>query len=156
MASSSSSPSSTSVVPTFLVFRGDDTQYTFIHHLYAALVQKGKTVSINYEWLGSRYPVSPDLLKVIEESKIAVVIFSKSYAEYFWCLDELAKIMECQERMGQKVLPDFYYVDISTKASMFDLSGLCFSETVNKSVTRSGRNLSSFGDGYLHLTSLMP
>lgn len=36
-----------------------------------------------------------------------------------WCLDELAKIMECQDRMGQRVLPVFYHVDVQGQKGNF-------------------------------------
>ena len=50
-------------------------------------------------------------MKTIEESRISIVVFSKDYAQSKWCLDELAKIMECREEMEQIVLPVFYHVD---------------------------------------------
>ncbi|GJW31130.1 TMV resistance protein N-like protein [Tanacetum coccineum] len=120
MASSSSS-SSSSVVPTrrsgwtydvFLSFRGEDS---FIDHLYAALVQNGISTfkQDDHDMLGGGKPISPEILKAIEESKFSVVVLTKNYANSAWCLEELAKIMECHDRMGQKVLPVFYHVDPS-------------------------------------------
>ncbi|XP_059639503.1 disease resistance protein TAO1-like [Cornus florida] len=35
---------------------------------------------------------------------------SKNYASSRWCLDELVKILECEETMGQAVIPVFYDV----------------------------------------------
>ena len=43
----------------------------------------------------------------------AIVILSKNYASSTWCLDELAKILECEKKMGQIVLPIFYDMDPS-------------------------------------------
>nr|GEZ54261.1 Toll/interleukin-1 receptor (TIR) domain-containing protein [Tanacetum cinerariifolium] len=39
--------------------------------------------------------VGPALLKAIEESRHAVIIFSKNYAGSSWCLEELLHIMKC-------------------------------------------------------------
>ncbi|RXH89354.1 hypothetical protein DVH24_031711, partial [Malus domestica] len=62
----------------------------------------------------------------IEESRIAVVVFSKRYAESRWCLRELLKIMRCREvQKGKIVHPIFYNVDPSQvrkqNAADFDL-----------------------------------
>ena len=45
------------------------------------------------------------LFEAIEESQIAIIIFSKSYASSKWCLDELAKINKCREEMRLEVFP---------------------------------------------------
>ena len=52
-------------------------------------------------------------MKAIETSRMAVVVFSKSYATSDRCLDELAKIMECNRVLNQRVLPIFYDVSPS-------------------------------------------
>jgi hypothetical protein len=46
-------------------------------------------------------------------STIAVIVFSENYVASRWCLNELAKIMECKRRSQQIVLPIFYHVDPS-------------------------------------------
>ncbi|XP_071724841.1 TMV resistance protein N-like [Rutidosis leptorrhynchoides] len=51
------------------------------------------------------------LMKAIEESCIAIVVYSKNYASSRWCLKELVKIMECKEQKNLTVLPMFYKVD---------------------------------------------
>ncbi|XP_039174328.1 disease resistance protein RPV1 [Eucalyptus grandis] len=50
-------------------------------------------------------------MKAIEESCIAIIVFSEDYASSRWCLEELAKIIECKEQKNLIVLPVFYKVD---------------------------------------------
>jgi len=54
--------------------------------------------------------IQTKLMKAIESSRIAVVVFSRNFATSEWWLDELVKIMECKSQLGQKVLPVFYNV----------------------------------------------
>ncbi|KAJ9542624.1 hypothetical protein OSB04_029130 [Centaurea solstitialis] len=98
MASSSSSlPTQRWTYDVFLSFRGEDTRMNFVDHLYAALVQKGIHTFKDDEMLQRGKLISSELLKAIEESRFAVVVFSENYANSSWCLDELSKIMECRE-----------------------------------------------------------
>ena len=57
--------------------------------------------------------ISPLLLNAIEESRVSIIIFSDNYVFSGWCLDELAKIIECVKVMGHKALLVFYNVDPS-------------------------------------------
>ncbi|KAJ9542577.1 hypothetical protein OSB04_029083 [Centaurea solstitialis] len=82
--------------------RGEDTRNNFVDHLHTSLVQKGIRVFKDDEMLRRGKRSSSELLKAIEESRFAVVVFSENYTISSWCLDELAKIMDCQDRMGQK------------------------------------------------------
>ena len=52
-------------------------------------------------------------MKVIEESKYAIIFLSTNHASSRWCLIELAKIIECIEETKLTVLPIFYHVDPS-------------------------------------------
>ncbi|XP_075651922.1 uncharacterized protein LOC142622358 [Castanea sativa] len=115
---SSSFPSSSSSFArrkyeVFLSFRGKDTRYKFMGHLYEALIQKGIFTFKDDEKLERGKPISLDLLKAIEESRFAVVILSENYASSTWCLDELAKIICCKNKTGMTVLPVFHYVEPS-------------------------------------------
>ncbi|PHT73702.1 hypothetical protein T459_24487, partial [Capsicum annuum] len=98
----------------FLSFRGEDVRKTFVDHLYVALQLKGINTFKDDEKLEKGKFISPDLMKAIEESRIALIVLSKNYANSMWCLDELTKIMECNKQKGQIVLPVFYDVDPST------------------------------------------
>ena len=110
------SSSSTSVIPwnhdVFLSFRGEDTRYKFTDHLYVALVNKGIR-TFRDDKLKRGEEIAPELLKVIEESRLSIVVFSENYANSRWCLDELVKIMECRQKIRQRVVPIFYHVDPS-------------------------------------------
>ncbi|XP_052195825.1 TMV resistance protein N-like isoform X1 [Diospyros lotus] len=97
----------------FLSFRGEDTRNGFVDHLYSALHQKVIFTFKDDLKLERGESISPALLKAIEESKFAVVVFSKNYASSKWCLEELVKILECQKTRGLTILPVFYKVDPS-------------------------------------------
>ncbi|KAK3430999.1 hypothetical protein EUGRSUZ_E02229 [Eucalyptus grandis] len=108
MASSSKPKSNYEV---FLSFRGTDLRNTFLGHLYKALHHNGIYTFVDSEELRKGDQTLPMLMKAIEESFVAIIIFSKDYASSRWCLEELMKIMECKEQKDLTVLPVFYKVD---------------------------------------------
>ncbi|KAK3411264.1 hypothetical protein EUGRSUZ_I00026, partial [Eucalyptus grandis] len=82
----------------FLSFRGVELRRNFVGHLYQALIRNGIHT----------FRDSEELKK---ESCIAIIVFSKDYAASRWCLEEVAKIMECKEQGNLTVLPVFNKVD---------------------------------------------
>ena len=110
---SSSSSSRRWIYDVFLSFRGMDTRNNFTDHLYAALQRSGIFTFRDNERLERGKSISPELLKSIEESRISIVILSKNYASSTWCLDKIAKIIQCMKVIGMTVLPIFYDVDPS-------------------------------------------
>ena len=112
-SSSSSSSFKGGKYDVFLSFRGEDTRKKFTDHLYTALKQKGISTFKDDEKLKHGTPIAPELLKAIEESRIAVIILSRDYASSKWCLNELTKIIECMEKTELIVLPVFHHVDPS-------------------------------------------
>ncbi|XP_048433800.1 disease resistance protein RPV1-like isoform X2 [Pyrus x bretschneideri] len=112
-SSSSSQRSNRWKYEVFLSFRGDDTRTTFTDHLFIALRNAGiKTFIDNQLTRGDN--IQSELDQEIEGSRIAVIIFSKRYAESRWCLRELSKIMRClKDQEGKIVCPIFYDVDPS-------------------------------------------
>ena len=112
--SSSSSPSSKPQpkYEVFLSFRGEDTRNTFRDHLCHALDKKGIITFKDDEDLAMGDSISAELFDAIEKSGMAVIIVSKNYASSSWCLEEIAKIVECM-KSGLKVLPIFYHVEPS-------------------------------------------
>ncbi|KAK3416259.1 hypothetical protein EUGRSUZ_H01705 [Eucalyptus grandis] len=95
----------------FLSFRGTDIRKSFLSHLYAALDQKGFYTYVDSEELQKGDCIKPVLMKAIEDSRIAIIIFSENYASSRWCLEEVAKIMECKKQRDLTVFPVFYKVD---------------------------------------------
>ncbi|XP_052191346.1 disease resistance protein RPV1-like isoform X5 [Diospyros lotus] len=108
-----SSGSSSWKYDVFLSFRGVDTRNSFVDHLYSVLDAKCIFTFKDDLRLERGEYISPTLLKAIEESRFAVVVFSKNYASSKWCLEELAYILECQKTRGLTILPVFYKVDPS-------------------------------------------
>ncbi|XP_057990281.1 disease resistance protein RUN1 [Hevea brasiliensis] len=94
----------------FISFRGKDTRYGILSHLFEALQRKQINAFLDEE-LRKGEEISPALLKIIQESSVSIVIFSENYADSAWCLDELVEILKCREESGQIVLPVFYKVD---------------------------------------------
>ncbi|XP_076887497.1 disease resistance protein Roq1-like isoform X1 [Bidens hawaiensis] len=94
----------------FLSFRGEDTRKTFVDHLYAALVDRNICTYKDDEALVRGESIRQSLFKAIKGSQIAVIIFSKRYADSSWCLEELAYIMKCKDQRGLIVMPIFYDV----------------------------------------------
>lgn len=116
----------------FLSFRGEDTSASFTSHLYASLQNAGINIFKDDYSLTRGDQISISLLKAIEKSQIAVVIFSRNYANSQWCLNELVKIMECHRTIGQVVLPIFYNVDPSEVRHQKGEFGKAFQSLLNK------------------------
>ena len=105
-APSLSTPILTYENEVFISFHAEDTRTRFTGHLFAALERK-RIRAYRGEF------IQAELMKAIETSRIAVVVFSKNYATSNWCLDELVKIMKCKRVLNQMVLPIFYDVSPS-------------------------------------------
>ena len=97
----------------FLSFRGEDTRKNFTDHLYTALVQAGIHTFRDDDEIGRGENIESELQKALQQSKIAIIVFSKDYASSRWCLDELVMIMERRRTADCRVLPVFYDVDPS-------------------------------------------
>ncbi|KAF5788937.1 putative TIR domain-containing protein [Helianthus annuus] len=108
MASTSSSSVPKSFrYDVFLSFRGEDTCKTFVDHLYVALVNKGIITYKDDEKIEKGERINEQLMRSIEDSRFYIIVFSKNYVASSWCLDELAKIMECQKMTEHTAYPIF-------------------------------------------------
>ncbi|XP_057445938.1 disease resistance protein RUN1-like [Lotus japonicus] len=97
----------------FLSFRGEDTRLNFTSHLYHSLRRKGIHTFYDEDGLKRGEEITPALLNAIQESRIAIIVFSKNYASSTFCLDELVKILESLNVHSRLVWPIFYDVDPS-------------------------------------------
>ncbi|KAJ8763048.1 hypothetical protein K2173_023253 [Erythroxylum novogranatense] len=94
----------------FLSFRCEDTRNNFVDHLYSALHQRGILISRDDLGLKRGTAIAPGMFKAIQESRLSIVVFSRTYASSTWCLDELVKIVELKNSTRQIVIPVFYGV----------------------------------------------
>ncbi|KAG7536362.1 P-loop containing nucleoside triphosphate hydrolase [Arabidopsis suecica] len=102
----------------FLNFRGADVRYNFISHLEKALRDAGINVFVDKdEKRGKDLTV---LFHRIEESNMAIVVFSERYMESKWCLDELAKIKERVDEGKLVAIPIFFKVGADELQELLD------------------------------------
>jgi len=116
----------------FLSFRGEDTRASFTSHLHASLQNAGIKVFMDDDSLQRGDMISRSLLQAIEESDIAIIVFSRNYADSRWCLIELAKVMKCYKTIGKIVLPVFYDVDPSDVRHQTGEFGKGFQSLLNR------------------------
>jgi len=98
------------VYDVFINFWGEDIGRKFVSHLHSVLLQAKVKTLINEENLQEGMKLE-EHMKAIAASKIAIIVFSKSYTESTCTLHELEKIVECRESFGQIVLPVYYEID---------------------------------------------
>ena len=100
------------VFDVFPSFSGEDVRRTFLSHLLLSLDHKLITCFKDNEIERSQ-SIGLKLVHAIRDSRIAIVVFSKTYASSTWCLNELLEIVKCKEDKGQIVIPVFYGLDPS-------------------------------------------
>ncbi|CAN1766617.1 Disease resistance protein L6 [Linum perenne] len=105
-------PLPTGEYEVFMSFRGPDVRQTFADFLYSCLVRSKIRTFRDEEELPKGETLGPSLVKAITESKIYIPIFTQRYASSKWCLQELAKMVECWKTgKGHLILPVFYLMD---------------------------------------------
>lgn len=127
-SSSSFSYSRNWVYDVFPSFSGEDVRVTFLSHFLKELDKKLITAFKDNEIKRSR-SLDTELQHAINNSRIAVVVFSRNYASSSWCLDEVVEIMNCKKKFGQMVIPVFYGLDPSHVRKQTGDFGKIFEET---------------------------
>lgn len=112
----------------FISFRGTDAHFGFTGNLYKALSDKGIRTFIDDKELQRGEEITPSLLKNIEESRIAIVVFSQNYATSSFCLDKLVHIIHYFKAKSRLVLPIFYDTDPSHVRHQNDRYGEALAE----------------------------
>ncbi|XP_071713031.1 toll/interleukin-1 receptor-like protein [Rutidosis leptorrhynchoides] len=111
------------VYDVFMSFRGDDTRMGFTSHLYDALIRNGIRTYKDDKTLEIGKLISAELLEAIETSRFTVVVLSNSYATSTWCLEEIAKVVDCMKNGKMIVIPVFYHVtpsDVRHQSNCFE------------------------------------
>ncbi|KAJ8759241.1 hypothetical protein K2173_006761 [Erythroxylum novogranatense] len=141
----------------FISFRGEDTRHNFVCHLDKAFRRIGLNTFVDNQ-LRRGEEINTALLQAIQDSKLALIIFSENYASSSWCLDELLKIIECHETRNQIVIPVFYRVnpsDVRKQNGSFEESFARHSENPSysnkiqkwKDALTKAANISGMGPG---------
>ncbi|CAN7039982.1 unnamed protein product, partial [Brassica oleracea var. botrytis] len=89
----------------FINFRGEELRCSFVSHLVDAFKRHGINFFIDKD--EQKGKERKHLFARIKQSRMALTIFSKRYAESRWCLNELAKI---KKRADKRKLPVFFKV----------------------------------------------
>ncbi|XP_035845866.1 disease resistance protein RPV1 [Helianthus annuus] len=125
MTYASSSPKTkTQGYDVFISFRGEDTRKGFTSHLYDALTRNHIRTYKDDKTLEIGNPIASELLDAIETSRIVIVVLSPNFATSKWCLEEIAKIVDCMKQGKLIVIPVFYYVspsDVRRQTNCFEL-----------------------------------
>ena len=124
MGSSKVGTSSGSEYQAYLSFRGPDTHDGFADFLYHSLTDAGICVFRDDEELRVGERIDLALQRAIDNSRIYIPIFSRTYASSQWCLCELAQIVEntSKSNRNKEILPIFFDVepnDVKMKTPLY-------------------------------------
>ncbi|KAL3729015.1 hypothetical protein ACJRO7_033588 [Eucalyptus globulus] len=112
----------------FLSFRGPDTRHGFADDvLYRDLSEARIHVFIDHEEIRPGERIGGELLRAINDSKLYIPIFSPTYASSYWCLCELAMMVEKydsgKDENKKVILPIFYNVkpdDVKLRTLLYE------------------------------------
>nr|XP_043615654.1 TMV resistance protein N-like [Erigeron canadensis] len=159
-SASTSSVEKSYVYDVFISFRGKDLRKAFFDHLCEGFRRQGIIVFRDNKHIEVGEKISDELPKAIKDSKFHMVIFSKRYADSYWCLNELADILESQKPGHSTFYPIFYDVTPSdvreqkgrvkkafAKHSENEAAGR-WRAAMAQAASMEGLELSKIGDGY--------
>jgi len=106
--------SSTSKLPliydVLINFSGEDIQRKFVSHLGSAFSAVGFTTFLHHQ-----NAVNPSHIQqpILNLCRVAIVVFTKTYSQSAWCLNQLQQIIKWHETYGRHVLPVYYEIEPS-------------------------------------------
>ncbi|KAL3739012.1 hypothetical protein ACJRO7_020413 [Eucalyptus globulus] len=121
-SSSTSSSFSPFKYDVYLNFKGPDTRYGIVDHLYRQLEDVGIRVFMDDYDLTPGNEIGLESKGAIERSRISISLFSRTFASCKWCLRDLLQMWECRETNGQTIIPIFYDVepdDVALRTSLY-------------------------------------
>nr|WIL60027.1 nodulation protein [Melilotus officinalis] len=122
MANQRSSSSTTSFTyDVFLTFFGADTRYGFAGNLWKSLTNK-----VINTFIDDLEETESSLFNVINESRIAIIVFSNNYAFSSSCLQLLAYILDRFSLTHRVIFPVFYDVDPAVVRNQSGIYGQAF------------------------------
>jgi len=105
-SSASATPNSSYNYEVFINHRGPDVKKTFASHLYHRLLSCGFKVFLDKDEMQQGENSTSQIEGAIATASVHVAIFSATYAESEWCLNELVLMVES----GATIIPVFYHV----------------------------------------------
>ncbi|GLJ27771.1 hypothetical protein SUGI_0545050 [Cryptomeria japonica] len=103
------------IFPPYRVFinhRGSDVKKTLASHIYYALETHGLRVFLDKQELQVGDFLTPAIQSAIRSASVQIAIFSKTYAQSLWCLDELVWMFD-SDPTSIKIIPIFYDIEPS-------------------------------------------
>ncbi|CAH8312678.1 unnamed protein product [Eruca vesicaria subsp. sativa] len=114
----------------FVNFWGNELSNGFVSHVVKALEDAGVNVFKDSNELKVRD--TETIIKKIDNSKIALVIFSDRFSESEWCLNEVVRMANRVKDSKLRVIPVFYRVSTYDVKNFKGKFGSAFEETVQK------------------------
>jgi len=92
-------------------FNGEDIQRKFVSHLDSALSAVGFfTTFLHHHNAVQSTHLEPPILNLC---RVAIVVFTKTYSQSAWCLQQLQQVIEWHQTYCRHVLPVYYEIQPS-------------------------------------------
>ncbi|KAK8464577.1 hypothetical protein PHAVU_010G027500 [Phaseolus vulgaris] len=117
-------------------FNGEDIQRTFVSHLDSDLSAVGLTTFLHHPNAVNPTHIQQPILNLC---RVAIVVFTKSYSQSAWCLNQLQQIIKWHQTYCRHVLPVYYEIHPSHVRLQKGNFGKAFKATAHQ--TFSGQQL---------------